>query len=1051
MPKNIIIKSYYLLIPVLFILSSILSSCQSTNRKQNNTNLKSLQSQQDYLYMMMDNDMEFFFIEYVKNKKVDLKWTDPDGSTFLHHAVWLNKNEIVKLLIKEGSDVNAQRTDGFTALHWAAYKGNKDIAELLLDNYAEIDSLASGTTPLYWAAARRNNDVALYLINKGANGDLAGEAYPTSIDCFQKEMGLELENLYKLYGTSVIAALLENPKALDTGKPKLPPFPEATLNFSGMTNYLGQLQINISVTNKGKGDLFELYANMEILGKDDRKRSIYFGKIPVDGAVTRTYIFDDIDYSDSGKDFPVTVTFSEANEYTPATLNGKITILKPDKYFIVDHILEMNPEIVQHMIDNNFFLTNDLNRAIILRAQELGMSGIKTYLDHNLIDRSVIDKLIRYNKIEYTIEDLLYFAEKKAISQENLELVLLEKRVPFNTNDIVKIASNNYISSQVVEAFYSEGMDFSIDQIQQLANLQAFTLPEVLYTYTISDGDSVSSSGNKDGMIQISEGVDFDFIIKNNSVFDLSNVMVSLNSDVKGIDIFKNSTNFSRLDSGKTGSLNATIGVKRSFKGDVLPLQIIIKDSRFGNIINKELNVPVGRTVGSDVLTINKKVSATENIVVKSGASSDSPQIAALSQGAVFKAIGELADWYKVGIYGKYGWIKKSMVEDFLTPTDSTFLVENRKDFAIEDDTSDSESFAVRAFVNSRPILEIISPSNNENVYNRANMEILAIDQTFGVGSVDIRINGIPIESSETRGLRIISSKNRSVRKIYPLTLKKGENEVTVTVYNTKNVASDTKVIHLHSTGVQNPPSLYVLSVGISDYQIPSQNLAFAASDAEKISAVFSSQQDTDIYEKVVIKTLINEEATRSNIKDGISSFLSNARTDDMAVLFFAGHGITDDKGRYYFLGCDGDMNNPSANGIKQIDFEDDLIASVQAKKVLVMLDSCQSGSITGRRGNSDITEVVNRLSNATGFTIMSAARGNEYAYENAKWNGGAFTMAVEEALKNSEADANNDGYVDINELDSYVYDKVIELTHSRQHPTSKRYSAESYMFYQVK
>ena len=198
------------------------------------------------------------------------------------------------------------------------------------------------------------------------------------------------------------------------------------------------------------------------------------------------------------------------------------------------------------------------------------------------------------------------------------------------------------------------------------------------------------------------------------------------------------------------------------------------------------------------------------------------------------------------------------------------------------------------------------------------------------------------------------------------------------------------------------------------------------------------------------IKTLVDEEATRSNIKEGISSFLSNARIDDMAVLFFAGHGITDDRGRYYFLGHDGDMNNPSANGIKQIDFEDDLIASVQARKVLVMLDSCQSGSVTGRRGANDITEVVDRLSDATGFTVISAARGNEYAYEDPDWNGGAFTLAVENALENSKADANKDGFVDINELDSYVYARVIELTDSKQHPTSKSYAAESYMFYQV-
>ena len=1047
------IQNSYFITLILFLLSFLLFSCQSIEVQEKDISetkdIMLFQSQENYLQMIYKG-MDTLFVEFIKDERIDVNWTDLDGATFLHHAVWLEKKDLAEILIKSGADVKAKRFDDYTPLHWAAYKGNKEIAELLVNNGADINVLGSGSTPLYWAAARENNDVALYLINKGADGHLSGEDHPTPVDCFQEKMGIELDYLYETYNTSVIAALLENPEALETGKPELPPFPEASLSFSGLTNYLGQSVIAITVTNTGKGDLFGLTADINISGKSDRQRSVYFGKIAAGDTISRTCIFDDIDYSDIGKDLPVTVTFTESNEYIPENLNGKITVLKPDSVFIVDHIPELNTDTVKHMIDNVFFTRNDLSRAIILRAPDLGTERIKPYLESGLIDRTVIDKLIRYDKVPYTIEDLIYFAGKKAISQENLELVLLEKRVFFTSDDILRIAGMNYISRQVVEAFFSEGLYFSQNQIRQLADLNAFSLPEVLYTYTISDGDSASSSGNRDGMIQVPEGVDFDFIIKNNSVYNLSDVRISLNADVKGIDLFKNSTNINRLNSGETVSLNATIGVKRSFEGDVLPLQITIQDSQFGTIIDRELNVPVGRTVGSPVLTLSKKVSAVNNIVVKSGASSDSPQIAALSEGAVFDVIGELDNWYKVGIYGKYGWIEKSMVEDFIQPTSSTFLVENRKDFAVEGIGPDSESYAERAFVNSRPILEIISPSNNDNVYNRTNMEILAIDRTFGVGSVDIRVNGVQIEGSGARGLKVVDSSNQIIRKNYSLILQKGENEVSVTVYNTKNVASDTEVLHLYSQGVQNPPSLYILSVGVSEYEISSQNLTFAASDAEKIAAIFGSQVNADIYDKVHIKTLLNAEATRSSIKEGINSFLSDARIDDMVVLFFAGHGITDSRGRYYFLGHDGDMNNPSANGIKQIDFEDDLIASVQARKVLVLLDSCQSGGVTGRRGNDDITEVVDRLSKATGFTVISAARGNEYAYEDPDWDSGAFTLAVEEALGKSLADANKDGFIDLNELDSYVYYKVIELTGSKQHPTRKSYSAESYIFYQV-
>jgi len=218
------------------------------------------------------------------------------------------------------------------------------------------------------------------------------------------------------------------------------------------------------------------------------------------------------------------------------------------------------------------------------------------------------------------------------------------------------------------------------------------------------------------------------------------------------------------------------------------------------------------------------------------------------------------------------------------------------------------------------------------------------------------------------------------------------------------------------------------------------------------IASIFASQGSSDIYDKVEILTLLNEDATRSNIKDGINRHLSKARPDDMVVLFFAGHGINDNRGNYHFLGYDGDLKNPSSNGLKQSDFEEDLRASVQARKVLVMLDSCQSGRLTEEkvRGIQDFSGVVERLSEATGFTVMSAASGNEYAWEGPDWDGGAFTSAVEDALKQSQADTNGDGFIDVNELDSYVYEKVLDLTGDNQHPTTKRYSAESYKFYQV-
>ncbi|MEW8119955.1 MAG: caspase family protein, partial [Candidatus Thiodiazotropha sp.] len=645
------------------------------------------------------------------------------------------------------------------------------------------------------------------------------------------------------------------------------------------------------------------------------------------------------------------------------------------------------------------------------------MVKIKSLLDDNLIDRSVVDKLIHFDKLPYDIDDLIHFADKKAITQEYLELALLDGRVEFDASHLLELGRNDYLSRQVAEAFYANGMSFSRNQIQELGRLDIFSLPEVLYTYTIDDGDSATSTGNGDGMIQIREGVDFHFIIKNASRYDIEDVRVVLEQSASAIDLYSQPKNLSVFKMDDTISMDATIGVKSSFKGSTLPTGGLVSSPQFGTMLDEKIDVPVGQTVGSPVLALNKQVSARDSIIVRSGASEKSPRIASLARGAVFTAVGELNGWYKVGVYGRSGWIQKAETHDYNQPTESTFLVENLRESTqgLVDDSKDAGVYGELTFVNAKPVLIIVSPRGGEDVYNAAEMDIQAVDRSFGISKIDVRINGAPLADAAARGLRRLGGvASRELRKTIPLILKKGKNEVEVTAYNSRNVASETQVLHLNSLGIKNPPSMYVLSVGVSRYAREDQNLQYARSDAEKIAALFRKQGGADIYKDVKIKTLYDEEATRSNIKDGVNYFLSEARKDDVAVFYFAGHGTTDARNEYYLMGHDGDMERPSSLGYKNRDLEEDLQSSVYAEKVLVMLDSCRSGQATGRRGAADIDAVVNQLVLASGYNVISAARGNEAAWERSDWGGGAFTYAIVRSLEGGLADASRDGFVSV-------------------------------------
>ena len=73
------------------------------------------------------------------------------GTTLLHLASKISHLHLMRLLIQEGGDVNAQNEDGDTPLHWAMNRGgNYEATRLLIENGADLANRAvDGRTPLH--------------------------------------------------------------------------------------------------------------------------------------------------------------------------------------------------------------------------------------------------------------------------------------------------------------------------------------------------------------------------------------------------------------------------------------------------------------------------------------------------------------------------------------------------------------------------------------------------------------------------------------------------------------------------------------------------------------------------------------------------------------------------------------------------------------------------------------------------------------------------------------------------------------------------------------
>ena len=78
--------------------------------------------------------------------------------------------ERVQKLLDSGADVNQRDTTGFTALHWTAMTNKQEVAKLLIRKGADINAreFEYKLSPLGVAQSRGFRDMAEFLIKNGA-------------------------------------------------------------------------------------------------------------------------------------------------------------------------------------------------------------------------------------------------------------------------------------------------------------------------------------------------------------------------------------------------------------------------------------------------------------------------------------------------------------------------------------------------------------------------------------------------------------------------------------------------------------------------------------------------------------------------------------------------------------------------------------------------------------------------------------------------------------------------------------------------------------------
>jgi WD40 repeat protein len=260
-----------------------------------------------------------------------------------------------------------------------------------------------------------------------------------------------------------------------------------------------------------------------------------------------------------------------------------------------------------------------------------------------------------------------------------------------------------------------------------------------------------------------------------------------------------------------------------------------------------------------------------------------------------------------------------------------------------------------------------------------------------------------------------------------------GDNEVSVTAFNSTNtVQSYMETVHFNSRMKPEDPHLYILAIGIDQYQDNSVNLKYAVKDAKEIEEKLKGQAAT-LYKPTNIHytLLTDKEAIKTNITDKVNELSQIIKPNDSFVLFVAGHGVLL-QNQYHMLTNDynGTVTDNSVISSNEIV---EMSKKIKSLSQLLIFDTCHAGGVDYIvSGLYDARMSV--LAKKMGLHIYASASDKQTAMDGYKGNG-LFTYTLLAGLNNKkEADKNNDGAVSLVELGGYSKQATADISREIGH-----------------
>jgi uncharacterized caspase-like protein len=307
-----------------------------------------------------------------------------------------------------------------------------------------------------------------------------------------------------------------------------------------------------------------------------------------------------------------------------------------------------------------------------------------------------------------------------------------------------------------------------------------------------------------------------------------------------------------------------------------------------------------------------------------------------------------------------------------------------------------------------------------------------------------------PIEAQATRQIEAVQSLEGVIRtqvnshskdvKVKPLNKVVITNAAKTSALSRTALPQDRKKLQMVKTA---------LLIGVSHYGTGFDSSPGSLKDVEAMKEVLQHSEMGGFTE---VRTLIDPD--RQAMAEAIETLFLDCQKDDLALLYFSGHAVKDDKGKLYLSTCI-TRKNPQGKLVKSTavlaSFVQDIMNDSRSKQQVVILDCCFSEAFavgistevdtkgspypqdTGWSAKGDGSVDIKHQLGGLGRVILTSSTSTQDSFDQKGADPSAYTYYLIEGLETGAADLDDDGEISIDELHEYTKRRVQQAAPATQ------------------